>query len=102
MHILQCVFLVMFSVSFRMFLIIKNNIFGYKINNVITAVPYSIISFIRNSYFRPSGRHPITITKCTMILSRQNHNANYLKLEDYKFEKVKNFKCLSVSIDKNA
>jgi len=37
-----------------------------------------------------------------MILSRQNHRTNHLKVEYYKFEKVKNFKYLGLDINENA
>jgi len=36
-----------------------------------------------------------------MILSRQIHKTNHLKIEDYKFERVRNFKYLGVDINEN-
>ena len=37
-----------------------------------------------------------------MILSRQNHNTNYLKVDEYKFERVQSFKYLGAEINGNA
>lgn len=37
-----------------------------------------------------------------MILSRRNHNINYLKVDDYKFERVQSFKYLGAEINENA
>lgn len=36
-----------------------------------------------------------------MILSIQNLRSNHLKVEDYKFERVKNFKYLCADINEN-
>jgi len=40
-------------------------------------------------------------TKC-MILSRRNHNISYLKVDDYKFERVQSFKYLCAEINESA
>jgi len=37
-----------------------------------------------------------------MILSRRNYNINYLKVDDYKFERVQSFKYQSAEINENA
>ncbi|VVC43163.1 Reverse transcriptase domain [Cinara cedri] len=37
-----------------------------------------------------------------ILLSRQNHNINYLKVDDYKFERVQSFKYLGAEINEYA
>lgn len=37
-----------------------------------------------------------------MVISRQNHNTNYLKVNDYKFESVRNLKYLGADINEEA
>lgn len=36
-----------------------------------------------------------------MILSKQNHNTNYLNVDDYKFEWIQSFKYLEAEVNEN-